>query len=67
MKIKCKIRAYRPFNRWVILAAHDMSLAWSGSKWVPLFPPFSDVQVSNFATQSEAEQEAIAIGFEIVP
>lgn len=63
MNDKIKIRPYHPFNRWVLLNANDLSLGWSGSRWVPLFGP---VQVSNFGTSGEAKMYAEQFGFEVV-
>jgi len=63
VKQKVKVRPYLQFNRWAVLKADDLSLAWSGSRWVPIF---GNVQVSNFSTAADAKDYAKEFSFEVI-
>lgn len=60
--MKCKL-VQCVFKRWLVVHPEDETLAWSGSRWVPIFGP---VQVSNFDTKSAAAGYATSLGFEVV-
>lgn len=62
MIMKCKL-VRCVFNRWLVVNAENENLAWSGSRWVPIF---GTVQVSNFDTRSAAAGYATSFGFEVV-
>lgn len=56
-------------NRWIVVKAEDLSLAWSGSRWVltdPVGFPIGGVQISNLDTYSEAKEYAESFGFEVI-
>ena len=56
------------FGRKIICMANHRSWAWSGSRWVPHAKgvPMSIIQaqISNFATEEEADEYAKTFGFE---
>ena len=57
------------FGYWMIVHPQDDSLAWSGSRWVPIDPtgfPAGGVQVSSLPTEDEALEYAWACGFTTV-
>ena len=60
MSTRCRITE-NAFHRFILVNLEQESLAWSGSRWVPVDQngfPAGDVQVSNFETPEEAEAEA---------
>src|ERR1700724_2658175 len=57
--------AQNAFGHWIVVNAVQPSLAWSGSRWVPVDKngfPAGVVQVSNFATQESAAADARSHG-----
>ena len=56
MVIQVTEKPYRltngPFGRWIIVNRRDATLAWSGSRWVPIV---SDVQICNFSDWYSAQ------------
>lgn len=57
------------FDRWIIIDATNESMAWSGSRFVPITVegfPASVVQVSNLDTREDAVEYAVSSGFEVV-
>jgi hypothetical protein len=49
-------------DRWIVRNADDLKVAWSGSRWVPLY---GDVAVSNLDTKEQAMAYARGFGFEV--
>jgi hypothetical protein len=57
------------FDRWIVVDATDESMAWSGSRFVPITEqglPASNVQVSNLDTREEAAEYSASFGFEVI-
>jgi hypothetical protein len=49
------------FGRWILVNADDPTLAWSGSRFVPVNEngfPAGNVQISNFDSEEDARETA---------
>jgi hypothetical protein len=62
--VRCILKRDPLFTtRWIVVCAANTKLAWSGSRWVPLF---GDVAVSNFDRKEDADKYAQGYGFAVV-